>query len=302
MTDLPDATLERYAATLEESGAYRVLRRLEPRTEFQPVDPGVTPKLGLIVDVETTGLDPAKDQVIELGLVAFEFSAGGEVYRVVDTVTGFRDPGIPIPAEITKLTGITDDMVRGTSIEADRVTALAERAVICIAHNAGFDRKLTERFWPVFATRYWGCSTSEIEWKAEGIRSARLGSILADYGLFHAGAHRAADDCQALLEILARPLPVSQVTGLRRLLDNARKTTHRIWAINTDYKAKDALKARGYLWNNGDDGRSKAWWRDIGEADMDAELAWLREAIYRQPGITIPVDSFTALHRHSVRC
>jgi DNA polymerase III subunit epsilon len=51
----------------------------------------------------------------------------------------------PIPAEITDLTGITDEMVLGHPIESEAVAAFAADAAIIIAHNANFDRKFVER-------------------------------------------------------------------------------------------------------------------------------------------------------------
>jgi DNA polymerase-3 subunit epsilon len=56
------------AAILEESPDYRVLRRLVPRTEPSNGQPA---RIGILLDVETTGLDTAKHEVIELGMVRF---------------------------------------------------------------------------------------------------------------------------------------------------------------------------------------------------------------------------------------
>ena len=56
---------EEMASALEASGDYRVLRRLQPRM-FKP-DFIPSARLALYVDVETTGLDPRQDEIIELG-------------------------------------------------------------------------------------------------------------------------------------------------------------------------------------------------------------------------------------------
>jgi len=45
---------------------------------------------------------------------------------------------------------------------------------------------------------------------------------------------------------------------------------------------KDILKARGYRWNTGDNGKPKSWYADIGEDNLDAELAFLRTEIYQR--------------------
>ncbi|MCP1783902.1 hypothetical protein [Bradyrhizobium japonicum] len=48
------------------------------------------------------------------------------------------------------MTGITDALVAGHRIDAEVVSSFANDAVVVIAHNAHFDRKLAERYWPIF--------------------------------------------------------------------------------------------------------------------------------------------------------
>src|SRR5579862_7771746 len=67
-----NAALEQMAHALVESGDYRIIRRLHPRTEYHPADDN--PKVvAAVVDVETTGTDPAHDKIIELGMCVFEY-------------------------------------------------------------------------------------------------------------------------------------------------------------------------------------------------------------------------------------
>jgi DNA polymerase-3 subunit epsilon len=84
-----------------------------------------------------------------------------------------------------------------------------------------------------------------IDWKRHGFGGARLSYLLADYALFH-NAHRALDDCHAVLEILARDLPGTGTTGLATLLDCSRRLQYRIWADGAPFSLKDTLKRRGY--------------------------------------------------------
>ena len=101
-------------------------------------------------------------------------------------------------------------------------------------------------------------------------------------------------------EVLARPLPKSGVPAMAKLLEAARAKTCRIWAENSPYDSKDALKRRKYRWNGGEDGRPKAWFCDLPEGDVATELAWLRQEIY-QYDADIPVKRVTAFDRFSDR-
>ena len=94
-----------------------------------------------------------------------------------------EDPGMPIPAESTKIHGITDDMVIGKKIiDADIETLLADVSLV-IAHNATFDRGIVEARLPIFQEKAWGCSFAQIPWKNEGISSAALEFIAYRLGL-----------------------------------------------------------------------------------------------------------------------
>jgi DNA polymerase-3 subunit epsilon len=106
------ADLEAMAATLEASGTYRVLRKLAPRLSREP-PPGMSIRQGLFVDTETTGLDPVRDEIIELAMVPFAYGLDGEVYAVGEPFQQLREPSKPIPPEITAITGIDDAMVAG---------------------------------------------------------------------------------------------------------------------------------------------------------------------------------------------
>lgn len=168
-----------------------------------------------------------------------------------------------------------------------------------IAHNAGFDRRFVERTFPIFATKAWGYSISDVPWRQEGFEGSRLAYLAMRHGFFFEG-HRATDDCHAALEILARALPVSGELALKLLLDSARKPTLRLWAIGSPFETKDVLKARGYRWNAGENGKPKSWYIDLSDDGLSAEVAFLKDEVFhRDPDLRI--DRITAFDRYSGR-
>lgn len=73
----------------------------------------------------------------------------GRIVGVRNTFSAFNEPSALISAEVTALTGITDEMVAGHRFDEAAITDFVDGAVIVIAHNSGFDRKFVERYWPV---------------------------------------------------------------------------------------------------------------------------------------------------------
>jgi DNA polymerase III subunit epsilon len=295
-----DPALEQMARALVESGDYRVIRRLQPRTEYHPADNN-SKLVAAVIDVETTGTDPEHDKIIELGMCVFEYGRSDErIYRVLGSWDWLEDPGIPLPPEITRLTGITDQMVAGHRIDDAAVNDLLGKVVLVIAHHAAFDRGFLERRLPAFAAKHWACSLSDIDWRAEGIRSSALEFIAYSLGFFHDG-HRAASDCHATIHVLSQLLPQTRRLALAALLEKARTRSWRLWARDAPFEMKDALKARGYTWNPGDFGRPRCWFRDVPDAEKLAEVAWLRENAI-DPDQDVWALPITARDRYSDRC
>jgi DNA polymerase-3 subunit epsilon len=287
---------EAMAQALAQHPDFRVLRRLVPRSDYGAVN-GQTTQRVIVLDTETTGLDSKTESIIELAMLSV----------LVDTATGFpvgpvtiyesfEDPGKPIPAQITEITGIDDSMVKGLRIDDAAVTALVQQADLVVAHNAGFDRPFVEARLPVFAGKAWGCSFMGIDWKKEGSGSAKLEFLASERGWFY-DAHRAQVDCHALLQVLASPLADGQ-TGLLRLLTGADQTRYKLRATGAPFESKDKLKARGYRW----DGDGRVWWCSLGsDALLDAECAWLRAEVYGQRNARVQLEAMDSRVQYSSR-
>ena len=96
-----------------------------------PAGPGAR-RRGLYVDCKTTGFDPAHDAVIELAMLPFTYTLEGAIIDVHrdQARTGRQDPDRSVPAEITRITGLSD-------VAAAELVAGAH---LVVAHNASFDR------------------------------------------------------------------------------------------------------------------------------------------------------------------
>jgi DNA polymerase-3 subunit epsilon len=288
-------------ALLEQLAAHpdlRVLRRLEVARECPPLT-GPAVSLGVVLDTETTGMNLDADQVIELGLLKFEYDReSGAVGRVLEVYDGLEDPGRPIPPESTAIHHITDDMVRGQRLDEAAIARLLEGVGVVIAHNAGFDRPFVERRLPAFAALPWACSLREVPWDALGLGGAKLEFLAYRYGFFYEG-HRAEIDCRALLEVLRRPVPeqAEGANALRWLLASARSPSLRVWATGSPFETKDLLRARGYRWQS----EKKVWYCDIPASGRESEFAWLKDAVYSGKGASIEVETFDARARWSGR-
>ena len=287
---------EELIAALEALGDYRVLRRLRPSEPLREAPTGT--RRAVVADVETTGLDCERDEIIELAMVPFFYTLAGEIVGVGAPFDGLRQPAAPIPSEVTRLTGIDDAMVAGRSVDPAQVSAFAGTSLV-IAHNATFDRRFLERFCPALADNPWACSLDEVRWSQEGFESAKLAYLAMSSGFYY-DKHRAVHDCHATIELLSRRLPVSGGLALAALLASARGRTLRCWAENSPFDSKDDLKKRGYRWNGGEDGTPRAWWIDVAEADIEAEKAYLFTEVYKRD-VSLPIAEITAFNRHSAR-
>ena len=280
-----------------KSQDYRVTRPFTPRTFYCDATPPAKLLKAAILDTETTGINPATDKIIELGIVIVEYCPEtGQVYRVLETYDEFEDPGIPIPSESIKIHGITDDMVHGKKISDAVVESLMADVSLVIAHNAAFDRKVIESRLPIFQNKAWGCSFAQMPWKSEGFGSAALEFIAYKYG-FHFSGHRASMDCHALLEILQSEMLVSGVKILKILLDKTCELDLKLWALNTPFETKDKLRERGYRWNN----ERRIWYRTVSNEDLAQETDWLRAEVYANRSFQLEQETMDAYNRFSIR-
>ncbi|MFK7971873.1 MAG: exonuclease domain-containing protein [Bacteroidia bacterium] len=158
-----------------------------------------------IIDVETTGGRPGRDRITEIAIALVE---DGEI---VDEFTSLVNPERAIPYEITRLTGIDNDMVKSAPRffeVAKRIVEITEGAVF-VAHNVRFDfgfvahefRRLGYTF-----TRKQLCTVRLTRKIFPGLKSYSLGNLCKHFGLTHTAAHRAWSDVEVTVQLFQKLL------------------------------------------------------------------------------------------------
>ena len=281
---------------LEESGDYKVSKKLYPRSSYN-ADDGSEKKIGVFLDVETTGLDCSNDEIIELGMAKFEFNSGGKIFKILEEFDQLQEPKGVISEKITSLTGITSEKVKGHSIDHNAVAEFVTDASIIISHNAIFDRRMVEPQFPIFQDLPWGCSIADVSWEENEFGTTKLEYLAYRYGYFY-DAHRASSDCRASIHLLTQILPISGKLVLEDLLENARKPRRRIYAIRAPYGVKNQLKENGYTWNGEypiSDTKKGVWFHDVEKDRTSEELDWLRDnyGVIGKQSVVNPYNNFT---------
>lgn len=255
--------------------------RLELFEDFGPIkyaEPtGDKTFKGVVLDTETTGLDP-DDEVIQLATVEFTFDNHGTILSQDRVKTWYNQPRRKKISElITRLTGITEDMVKGHMLLLDEVGEVLDGARIVVAHNAEFDRNVLERNYPGLATDFvWGCSASDVPWKQYLIGTTKLDYISWSCGFYYL-EHRADSDCIALLRVLTNSFP-DGTSIFKHLLKTAYSGQTKVLAWRAPFEKKDVLKSRGYYW----DGAQKVWHITVSSEHARAEEDFLSQEVYSE--------------------
>src|ERR671937_1198729 len=97
------------------------------------------------LDLETTGLDPSRDRVIEIGAVAFDAD------RVLTMYDRLVDPGRHVPGPVLRLTGIDPTALQGAATAAEAMAALGEllagREVVGHGATLDYDLQVASCHW-----------------------------------------------------------------------------------------------------------------------------------------------------------
>jgi len=173
-----------------------------------------------VLDLETTGLSADRDRITEVGAVR---ARGGEVLAELRT---FIHPGLPIPAAVTAITGITDaDVAEAPPIDTVLPTVLDFLGdAVFVAHNARFDlsflRAAAVRLGlPPIRPRVIDTAVLARRLIRDEVRDVRLGTLARHLRVPDAPDHRALNDARATLHVLHALIERATAYGATSLED-----------------------------------------------------------------------------------
>lgn len=268
---------------------YRLLRRLPTIGEIFMTLPADRPVTLGILDTETTGLDPERNELIEIAITMMTINADGSIYQLDQPVSWLQEPSAPLEQRIIEVTGLTDADLVDQRFDEDEIADQISGCHILVSHNAKFDRAFLANRFGDLVDKPWGCTVADMDWLAHGLGGRSLGHLLYEAGYFYE-AHRAGPDSWALACLLAGRGGDGR-TYAAHLIDTVRQSSSRIYAHGAPYAIKNQLKGRGYRWNPG----RRCWWIDVSPSDEFAEQAWLEELSEQVAPV---IDLVTAYERH----
>ena len=227
-----------------------------PIREASPAAPGQSlPQRLLILDTETTGLDPQRDRCIELGAVLFDLPRRSVLSQVSLLLPCEQNAAQAVNGIDPELTQQPQPWQQGLQW----FEALLASADLVVAHNAAFDRQ-----WfgiePLPAIhKPWLCTMEDIRWPAD--RNLRSNPSVRDLALAYSvpvwAAHRALTDCIYLAQVFER------CDDLEQLVQQGLEP-RRLYRARLSYEERHRAREAGFRWNEPVSG---AWSRRLSERE-----------------------------------
>jgi DNA polymerase-3 subunit epsilon len=215
------------------------------------------------IDLETTGLLPAEDRITEIGAALVEW----ETLTPLKLMSTLVNPERPIPPEITKITGITDEQVDlyGKSEKAAfaELHDLMSYADYAAAFNGS---RFDQPFYLAACSRlgvepsgiFWLDLSSDVKWPPE-ITTRNLRHLASEFGFCNPFAHRALFDVMTMFKTV-------QGLSLDAIIARAQEPMVYVQAM-VDFANNQKAKDFSFRWNPD----SKRWWKGMKQSDFEAE-------------------------------
>ena len=212
----------------------------------------------LILDAETTGLDPKTDKVIEVAVVQYNVDSA---YVISSAANLIRIDG---PNTAERINHIPEGALKYGVTPETAWSVVKTRSAICdavVAHNAAFDRS----FLPpeVLSDKPWICTCHGVQWPLWS-PDRKLLSLAAAHGVPIFGSHRALGDCLLLASLLTRCKELGH--DVEAMLRRVSRPMGKFRALVSKGR-KDEAKAHGFRW----DPKEQIWWKEMAIEDATEE-------------------------------
>jgi DNA polymerase-3 subunit epsilon len=178
-----------------------------------------------VVDVETTGGAARFERITEIAVVVHDGK------QVLETFASLINPERPIPANITRLTGITNEMVAEAPkfFEVARTIVELTQDAVFVAHNVNFDygfvREEFSRLGFAFSRRQL-CTVRLARMVFPGLSSYSLSNLKSHFGIQSERSHRALDDTIATVKLFEHILAAREAKdNIRHLVNQGIRET-----------------------------------------------------------------------------
>lgn len=170
----------------------------------------------VVFDLETTGFDPKKNHIIEIGAVKLEEG------KIVDRMDLFVNPRVPIPYRITQLTSIDDSMV----MDADGIEVVLPKFLefvgdsVLVAHNAEFDYNFVENKAKALGIPFKRPVLDTVALSRlllPKLHRFKLDTVAKELKIELLHHHRAVDDAEATARIYLKELEMLEKRGVQSL-------------------------------------------------------------------------------------
>jgi len=215
----------------------------------------------LLLDTETTGVDPLVDSVVEVAACLYDLELGCPLESYASLVRAEANPA-------ERINGVPAAALAEANHPIEvwrRVVELAKGADVIAAHNAEFDRSFVRAAGiESIAEKNWVCTRSDFLWEGGGEGGGRkLVEIVLAYGLGVASAHRALTDVDLMSRLLTRVK--ERGVSLPDLFRRAARPKRRFVA-QVSFEMKHLAKEAGFAWNPD----RREWWRMMPPEDAEA--------------------------------
>ena len=220
------------------------------------------------IDVETSGLEPKADRIIEIGAVIYDWDTKMPMQILSELIDpAMETPEWQLPKEITEITGITLHAIdQYGGFEQDvlrKLDLMIVKADFLVAHNGNaFDKLFVEeayrRHQMILLERPWLDTITDIRFP-DSIKTRNLHHLGADHMVLNPFRHRAVFDVLTMFKVMEH-------YDLDAIIARAAEPMVYVQAL-VDFANNQKAKDFSFRWNPD----SKRWWKALKTSDYEAE-------------------------------